>query len=203
MRRAIWGLFALRGSTGSRRTRPCGTGATGITVALLPDDEVDADLFEDRAPIAIEDTRVDWQWSPKTRTMDASYSSSPMPKAPLVCLYGHQLDHLGGPLSPGRICHRPWTDDPGRKRCIHGVRPLSTCSTLLPDIGTVDTDRLDAMIADALQDDVFPGDTIGSGRRSAARRHPHCRSAAMTPIVISSRDHEVAAGKLALDNRWW
>ena len=170
---AIWGLFAPEGIDWVKENSTfVAPGATGITVALLPDDEASTfDLFEDRALIAIEDTRVDWQWNPKTRTMDASYSFiTNASKAPLVCLYGHQLDHLSEPIeSLGEYVTARGQMTLVESDAFMVSVPCPPVLPLLPDIGTVDTDRLDAMIADALQDDVFPGDTYWFGK--AIGRH--------------------------------
>ena len=170
---ATWGLFAPEGIDWvQENTTFLAPGATLITAALLPDDEPSTiDLFADRAMIAIEDTRVDWQWNPQTRTVDTSYSFiTDSSKDPLVCLYGHQIDHLNESVqSLGNYVtargQMTLTDSSSFTVAI----PCPPVLPLLPDIGTVDTNRLENLVADVFQDDNFPGDTYWFGK--AIGRH--------------------------------
>ena len=170
---ASWGLFAPEGIDwvleNSIFQAP---DAEFVTVALLPDRNTSTiGRFADQSMIAIEDTIVDWQWNSLTRTIDTTYSFvTDSSTAPLVCLYGHQLDHLTKQVDTLGT----YVTARGQMTLIESsdftvAIPCPPLLPLLPDIGTVDTNRLENLLGEVFQDDTFPGDTYWFGK--AIGRH--------------------------------
>ncbi|MCH2153304.1 MAG: carbohydrate-binding protein, partial [Phycisphaerales bacterium] len=166
---ASWGLFGPDGTSWSQSGDTfLASGTNVISVALMPDTEIETvDLFTDRAMIDVQDTRVSWIWNPEKRTVDATYRfTTDSQKKPLVCLYGHQAAHAD----------QSNMDNWGEYISARGPMMLTDCHEftvslpcppvlpLLPDVGSVDTDRLEELIAQVVDDDQFASDTYWFGK---------------------------------------